>query len=238
VQGGLQSSSSNLCGLVLCAEFAPTCPISPAQPTQHTSPALAQPQQQGRQVMIHIPPQPFYFLRHGQTDWNVQHKLMGNKDIPLNPTGVTQAIAAGESLIKESISTIITSPLIRAAQTADIIAAYTQAVVVPMPEFQEVCWGALQGTIPGNDAWLAGWLNGEHLSGAETYAECVHRVRSGLTKALAHKGPVLIVSHGGVYWAIQKILGRPWHDLGNCAAVLHTPPEHPTHPWSMRYLSE
>ena len=43
---------------------------------------------------IDMPTSPFYFLRHGQTDWNLQHKLMGNQDVELNEAGREQAINA------------------------------------------------------------------------------------------------------------------------------------------------
>jgi len=38
----------------------------------------------------------FYFLRHGETDWNKQQKIMGQSDIPLNKTGVLQARTVAE----------------------------------------------------------------------------------------------------------------------------------------------
>jgi len=65
----------------------------------------------------------FYVLRHGQTDWNVQMRLQGSTDIPLNETGRAQAHAAAKILAGEGITRIIASPLSRALETARIVGA-------------------------------------------------------------------------------------------------------------------
>jgi Histidine phosphatase superfamily (branch 1) len=61
-----------------------------------------------------LPHQPFYFLRHGQTDWNLQGRLQGHTDMPLNATGLAHARAAADMLDDKSIDIIIISPLLRA----------------------------------------------------------------------------------------------------------------------------
>ena len=63
----------------------------------------------------------FYVLRHGQTDWNVQMRLQGSTDIPLNETGRAQAHVAAKILAGEGITKIIASPLSRALETARIV---------------------------------------------------------------------------------------------------------------------
>lgn len=70
-----------------------------------------------------IQPKDFYYIRHGETDWNLAHRGMGQKNIPLNARGVQQAHEAAKILAKESIDTICYSPLDRAKDTAFIIAA-------------------------------------------------------------------------------------------------------------------
>lgn len=62
-----------------------------------------------------------YLIRHGETDWNLQGRLQGREDIPLNETGRMQARQSGRVLQKTGVKTIITSPLIRAVETARII---------------------------------------------------------------------------------------------------------------------
>lgn len=62
-----------------------------------------------------------YFVRHGQTDWNIQHRLQGSADIPLNKTGINQAQILKEKINNLDIDFIISSPLKRAVDTANII---------------------------------------------------------------------------------------------------------------------
>lgn len=89
-----------------------------------------------------LPLKPFYFLRHGETDWNLEHRAMGSQDIPLNDRGVSQGLNAEELLKNEPIATIVNSPLLRArTKTADIIAQLIKAPVIEITELQEACWG-------------------------------------------------------------------------------------------------
>ena len=62
-----------------------------------------------------------YVVRHGQTDWNLEHKLQGSSDIPLNKKGIEQAEEVAVKLSYEPIDLIICSPLLRAKQTAEVI---------------------------------------------------------------------------------------------------------------------
>lgn len=181
---------------------------------------------------------PFYFLRHDQTDWNLQHRAMGSQDVPLNDLGISQALNVSELLKNETIATIVSSPLLRARKTADIIAEQIKAPVIEITELQEACWGEKEGQLKGNGLWINSWRNGEDIKGAEGYADFSSRIKRGLEKALQNNDPVLIVSHGGVYWVVQEILGLPIIDLGNAEPIFHRPPQHPSHPWAIYPLSD
>ncbi|NLJ95823.1 MAG: DUF4445 domain-containing protein [Clostridiales bacterium] len=62
-----------------------------------------------------------YLIRHGETDWNLQGRLQGREDIELNETGRIQAGRAKEALRDTGVRVVLTSPLIRAVETAKII---------------------------------------------------------------------------------------------------------------------
>lgn len=64
-----------------------------------------------------------YLIRHGQTDWNLEGKYTGQSDIPLNDTGRAQARLAADEAHHSPPSVIISSDLIRAVETAEIVAA-------------------------------------------------------------------------------------------------------------------
>ncbi len=62
-------------------------------------------------------------FRHGQTDWNIDLRLQGTADIPMNATGIDQVSKAAEIIAKDSWDLILCSPLSRAKQSAEIIAS-------------------------------------------------------------------------------------------------------------------
>ena len=63
-----------------------------------------------------------YMVRHGETDWNLDGRVQGREDIPINSNGIKQAIDTAGAFHDKNIELIITSPLIRARKTAEIIA--------------------------------------------------------------------------------------------------------------------
>lgn len=63
-----------------------------------------------------------YMVRHGETDWNLDGRVQGREDIPINNNGIKQAIDTAGAFHDKNIELIITSPLIRARKTAEIIA--------------------------------------------------------------------------------------------------------------------
>ena len=62
-----------------------------------------------------------YLLRHGQTDWNLERKIQGHLDMALNETGRKEALICLDKIVSLNIDNIISSDLVRAKETAQII---------------------------------------------------------------------------------------------------------------------
>jgi len=160
----------------------------------------------------------FYFVRHGQTDANISNLAAGSGwDIELNATGMTQAeeLAASEQ-IKSClhVQTICVSPMLRAKQTAEALRSVIKAPVVYIDELKEWHLG---------DWERRDWTELPSLfhpdsnpPNGESQKEFGERIAVGLSKALAHPGPVMIVAHGGVWHGIAKLLSLPGGSITNC----------------------
>ena len=180
---------------------------------------------------------PFYFVRHGETDWNRRHLYMGSQDIPLNQRGIEQSKLAADWLKDEPIVHIATSPLSRARKTAEIIAEKIQKPITVVDDLRECGWGIKEGEPFDDGVILQKWFKGEALEGAEKVHDFGARVMRGLTSALELPGPVLIVAHGGVYCAIQRVFGWPFINVKNCSPLYHKPPEESQQSWFVSDLS-
>jgi broad specificity phosphatase PhoE len=92
------------------------------------------------------PSRSFLCLRHGVTDWNRQGRFQGCTDVPLNDEGISQAHAAADRLRKLSFDHVVASPLVRARQTAKIIAAAASKPLDVDDGIIECDFGSLEGT--------------------------------------------------------------------------------------------
>ena len=177
----------------------------------------------------------FYFVRHGETNWNLEHRAQGQTDVPLNDNGRAQARTIHARLKDAGIKLICTSPLQRARETAEIVAAAMSLPVQVVDELKEACWGGFEGMVKAD--WYTGWLDGQSENGAEPYHEFIHRATRGLNSALANDGPILIVAHGGVYWAVEHgTRVRNGGDAANCGVLYHEPPTSSDSGWRVTKL--
>ena len=90
-----------------------------------------------------------YVVRHGETVWNELHKVQGTADIPLAEKGIELAEKTGEALKEVPFDLCITSPLVRARRTAELILE-KQPHKVPVIEdkrIQEINFGELEGVV-------------------------------------------------------------------------------------------
>ncbi|WP_085783478.1 histidine phosphatase family protein [Candidatus Nucleicultrix amoebiphila] len=187
-----------------------------------------------------IPEIPFYYIRHGETEWNRTGLIMGQSDIPLNETGIRQAHEAKSYFSPKMVGTICYSPLKRAQETASILNEKLQAPLVAIENLKECSWGVFEGTQKADRQFRAQWMKGGEIEGAESLQMFLVRARGAILEALKYPGPVLIVSHGGVYWAVLEMLGYNFNNhspLNNCDLVYHQPPTIPDERWFIKNLS-
>lgn len=90
----------------------------------------------------------FYFVRHGQTVWNVENKICGATDIALTELGHQQALETGRRIVEQGIHAdeILSSPLIRAADTARHISEITGIPMRIEPRLIEQNFGKYEST--------------------------------------------------------------------------------------------
>ncbi len=169
-------------------------------------------------------PVPFWFLRHGETDWNAQGLSQGRTDIPLNAIGIMQAARAAEAMKGRGIATIVASPLDRALRTAQAVAEVLALPVATDEDLQEVAFGEQEG-LPMGD-WYDDWIAGRYTpAGGEAFADLVARGVAAVNRATAQPAPVLVVAHGALFRALRLALGHePNVRTPNALPILCTPP--------------
>ncbi len=183
-----------------------------------------------------LPARDFIFVRHGETDFNREHRIAGHTDVPLNAEGRRQAEAAAAALAGMRIVRIVHSPLVRARDTARAIAARNGAPLSVDPDLAECRWGAMEGQVtpPGDFGWADAWSKGEGPEGAESFVEFAMRVRRAMAAAIVapDDGPVAVVSHGGVWRVLRETLGHaPAFGGRNAEPMLCEPPSKSGQPW-------
>lgn len=156
-----------------------------------------------------LPSRAFWFLRHGETDWNAQGLSQGDIDIPINETGIAQAHAAAALMQRRGIVSIVSSPLSRARDTAMTAAALLGLDVIVQDDLREVSFGVQEG-MPMAGEWFGEWVAGTATpQNAESFAALRARAAAAVAKALLQPSPVLIVAHGALFRALRAEMGLP-----------------------------
>jgi broad specificity phosphatase PhoE len=170
-------------------------------------------------------------VRHGETDWNVERRLQGRSDIPLNENGRAQARAIIGAIKDLEIDVCICSPLRRAKETAEIILDGWGGETVYDQRITERNYGKYEGLFSGktsNDLGL--WTLGAKFDASvETLDSLIKRAKEFLDDITAkYKGKnILIVSHSGIIKALCAYFdGVPVSDniydiksIGNCEVL-------------------
>ena len=151
--------------------------------------------------------------RHGETDWNREGRFQGWADPPLNATGRAQAVDLSVQLMAEELAAVYSSPLRRAYETAEVVAASRGLEPVTVDALREVDVGSWSGLSRAEieqrfPEQYARWLDyGQGWEDGETYEEMTERVVGAVLEiAAAHPdGEVLVVAHGGPIRALHAV---------------------------------
>ncbi len=150
------------------------------------------------------PPTTMLLLRHGQTPLSVEKRFSGVGDRPLTEVGLAQAGAAARRLRGCSAVAVVASPLRRAAQTADLVAAEIGVAVTVDDGLRETDFGGWEGYTFAEvqQRWpdqLSAWLASPDVAppAGESFADTARRVRQARDRVLAAYGghTVVVVSH-------------------------------------------
>lgn len=138
-------------------------------------------------------------FRHGQTDWNIDLRLQGTAEIPLNEFGISQVARAAIELKKQDWDILLSSPLGRAKASAEIIQReleIPELIVEPM--LLERSFGIGEGMLYSQ--WQEKYGQLEEIPGAESNSSIVQRAKDLLAEfSTRHAGArILAVSHGAL----------------------------------------
>ena len=151
----------------------------------------------------------FYFVRHGQTVWNVENKICGSTDIELTELGHQQAIETGKKILEEGIHAdeILYSPLVRAAETARHISEITGIPARAEERLREQNFGKYEATARNGEEFVkAKEQFACRYEGGESMLHLAQRIYNLLDEIRAesdHKTYIL-VAHNGIARVVQS----------------------------------
>lgn len=174
------------------------------------------------------------FVRHGETDWNVQKKIQGCTDIPLNAMGIMQAESLGKQL-KEAdfcINRIYTSRLERARKTAEIIGEILQVQYEAFEGLEEMNLGLWEGKtwkeVPTlyPSAYEEWHQNRRYtrIPEGESYQDVLERVLVALKEIIQREqNDIVIVTHSAIIMTLRSfIYDTPFHEMAKRYKVKNT----------------
>lgn len=169
-----------------------------------------------------------YFVRHGQTVWNVENKICGATDSPLTPLGHKQAEETGRKILQAHIQAdeILYSPLQRAADTALHISRITGIPARVEPRLTEQNFGRFEGTArDGAEFRQSKAQFCTSYGGGESMLRLAQRIFNLLDELKAQSGEktYILVAHNGIARMVNAYFGDMSNDeyaafgIENCA---------------------
>ncbi|MCU0810986.1 MAG: histidine phosphatase family protein [Thiobacillaceae bacterium] len=173
------------------------------------------------------------FIRHGETDWNVEKRIQGHTDIELNETGRSQALAMAFNAAHHRFHAIYSSDLARARETAQVLAQREEHEVKLLTQLRERHYGIFQGITAAQGAerhpvayahYIARDPDYDFETGENMLAFAA-RVAEAIDWMVRHHSgqTIAAVSHAGVLDILyRRATGRPLHTprdfkIPNCA---------------------
>jgi broad specificity phosphatase PhoE len=175
-----------------------------------------------------------FWIRHGENPANITKEFSSRLiDYPLNQKGVLQSQQTAEYLAQWSFDAVYASPLKRAVETAEIIAAPHRLPVIQMENFREIVVGDLENGPPSREAWqfhnevFFDWMRGNlgrSFPGGENGFQILDRMHRGLKQILdnGEDRQVIVVSHGGILYVTLMDICQDFNpaehmDIANCS---------------------
>ena len=172
-----------------------------------------------------------WWIRHGQSTWNIENRWQGHSNIPLSEIGQQQALRLRRALQEVVFDSIYSSDLDRAQHTARL-ALPEGSRIISDARLRECHFGDFEGLTraqmdEAQTQVLGQWLQdpfGLPIPGGESLADVQQRVQSWLSE-LPGSGRVAVFTHGGVIrsslWSTQPDTGNnPWRvQIANCSTT-------------------
>jgi len=156
-----------------------------------------------------------YFVRHGESQWNVEDKICGVTDSPLTEKGHQQAIETGKAILAAGIyaDIILHSPLKRAAATATHISEITGIPIREEPRLIEQSFGIWEGTSPRSSIEFLrakqNFINS--FESGESMFRVAQRIYNLLDELKQDERTYILVAHNG----IARFVKSYFQDMGN-----------------------
>jgi len=147
-----------------------------------------------------------YVVRHGQTDWNINEKIQGQKDIELNDTGILQARSLKEEFNKLDVDLIMCSPLKRARKTAEIINQDKKLEIIYREELIERGLGDFEGKdCETEEDEIYNYYKNDSKMNVEPVVELCNRINKLLNEIKTNysTNTIILVTHSGTARAIE-----------------------------------
>jgi probable phosphoglycerate mutase len=167
-------------------------------------------------------PTTILLVRHGETDWNLERRVQGRTDRPLNETGRRQAIELASELADERVDAVYSSDLVRAHETARILARRKGLDVTVIPDLREKDFGTWEGFTDQEILSRFPDARGRPWGDAESNDDVARRVVGALRRiAESHPGGrVVVVAHGGPFRAVRAHCKSHRNGpVGNCEVL-------------------